>query len=386
MASMQAKGLVLSRTAVASIGATFLVMGLIVSSYGPLLEHLTRRFSVSLPVAGTTISIHFAGSLVGVVVAMRTMQVLHARTTVIAATGIVAMGCAGVALAPSWAVFAGGVSLIGLGFGALVIGLNQAVAYSQGARRAALLNALNGLYSAGAVAGPLVVAALAAGHFSALFAGAAVVALCLVPGATTISGRLPVGAGTPGRPTLLVLVFVVAFVLYVAIENGIGGWMTSHLESTGLHSATAAAFTSGFWLALAAGRFLATAIPVRIPEATIVLSASGVATVALLAASFTSLAPWAYVIAGFAMAPIFPTGVVWLATLYQGDARATSWLFPAASVGGIAGPGAIGLVIAGFGVRWSPSVLAAVAIGMSVAFATAARTAEARQTSIRALR
>ena len=386
MALMHAKGLVLSRTAVASIGATFLVMGLIVSSYGPLLEHLTRRFAVSLPVAGTTISIHFAGSLVGVVVAMRTMQVLPARTTVIAATGIVAVGCAGVALAPSWAVFAAGVSLVGLGFGALVIGLNQAVAYSHGARRAALLNALNGLYSAGAVAGPLLVAAFAAGHFSALFAGAAVVALCLVPGDLTISGRLPVGAGAPGRPTPLVLVFVIAFVLYVAIENGIGGWMTSHLESTGLRSATAAAFTSAFWLALAGGRFLATAIPTRISEATIVLSASGVATVALLAASFTPLAPWAYVVAGFAMAPIFPTGVVWLARLYQGDARATSWLFPAASVGGIAGPGAIGLVIAGFGVRWSPSVLAAVAIGMSVAFATAARTAHAGQTSIKALR
>ena len=68
------------------------------------------------------------------------------------------------------------------------------------------------------------------------------------------------------------------------------------------------------------------------------------------------------------MAPIFPTGIVWLAKLRPGDSRATSWLFPAVSIGGIAGPGAIGLVIAGFGVRWAPAVLATVAVGMSTAF------------------
>lgn len=375
MTVVEAKGLVLSRTAVASIGATFLVMGLIVSSYGPLLEHLTRRFAVTLPVAGSTISIHFAGALVGVLVAMRSMEMLPARATVIAATAVVVGGCVGIALAPSWPAFAAAVFLVGLGFGALVIGLNQAVAYSEGARRAALLNGLNGLYSAGAVAGPLLVSVLAKGHFSAMFLGAAALTACLIAPGAGISGRLPVAAGTPGRPSRLVLVFVAAFVLYVAIENGIAGWMTSHLESTGLGSPAAAAFTSGFWLALAAGRFLITAVPPSVSEATIVLSASLVATLALVAASTGVRAPWAYVVAGLAMAPIFPTGVVWLARLYQGDARATSWLFPAAELGGVVGPGAIGLVIAGFGVRWTPTVLAAVAVAMCVAFWTASRTA-----------
>lgn len=377
MATTASKGLVLSRTAVASIGATFLVMGLIVSSYGPLLEHLTRRFSVSLPVAGTTLSVHFTGALVGVAIAMRSMQTLPARTTVIVATAVVAAGCIVIAFAPSWPAFAAGVFLVGLGFGALVIGLNQAVAYSEGRRRAALLNALNGLYSAGAVAGPLFVAALAPGHFTVMFIAAAGLAMCLIPADVGISGRLPVGAGTPGRPTRLVLIFVAAFVLYVAIENGVGGWMTSHLESTGLRSSAAATFTSGFWLALATGRLAMLLVPSWIHEASIVLAASVLAAAALIAATAVAAAPWAYVAAGLAMAPIFPTGVVWLARLSGGDARATSWLFPAASVGGIVGPGAIGLVIAGFGVRWTPVVLAGVAITMCVAFVSAARRARA---------
>src|SRR5438128_12061980 len=92
---------VLTRTSIVAIGLTFLLMGLVVSAYGPLLEHLTRRFGVSLPVAGATISVHFAGGLVGVLIAMRSMERLPARVTVMAGSGI-----------PSLACVAGGVAFI----------------------------------------------------------------------------------------------------------------------------------------------------------------------------------------------------------------------------------------------------------------------------------
>ncbi len=369
---------VLSKTAVAAVGATYLFMGLVVSAYGPLLEHLTRRFAVTLPVAGATISIHFAGTLLGVLVAMRVLELLPVRTTVITAVVFAGAGCAGIALAPAWPLFMAGVFLTGVGFGALLISLNQLVAYSESERRVALLNALNSAYSAGAVAGPIVVATFASSHFATLYLTAAVAVLLLIPGHASISGRLPIAVGPRGRPSPLVLIFVAAFVMYVAIENGTGGWMTTHLESTGLHSAGAAAtVTSAFWLALVAGRLLMTVMPAGVPERTIVIGASSLAATALIAASFGPLAPAAYVVTGFALAPIFPTAVVWLARLSPGDSRATSWLYPAASVGGIVGPGAIGLVVAAYGVRWAPAVLGVVAIAMSVTFWLANRRAAA---------
>src|SRR5207244_3556123 len=218
---------VLSRASIAGIATTFLLMGMIVAGYGPLLEHLIRRFGVSLPVAGATISVHFAGSLPGVLIAMRSFRVLPARVTVMIATAVVSLGLVGVALAFAWSFFLVAVFVIGLGFGALVLGVNQLVAYSEGRRRAALLNALNGAYSAGAVAGPIMIAAFAEEHFSLLYLAAAGVALALTPGAIGISGRLPVAAGSPGRPGLLVVIFILAFTLYVAVENGTGGLMTS---------------------------------------------------------------------------------------------------------------------------------------------------------------
>ena len=358
----------LSRTAVASIGATFLLMGLVVAAYGPLLEHLTRRFGVSLPIAGATISVHFAGSLLGVLAAMRATEKVSGRLSVMVATGVVSVGCAAVAIAPAWPAFVAAVFVVGVGFGGLVLGLNQLVAYSQGPRRAALLNALNGAYSAGAVAGPILVAAFAREHFSLLYLAGAAASVVLIPGAAGISGRLPVAVGRPGRPERLVLIFVAAFVLYVGVENGTGGWMTAHLESAGLHSRDAAAYTSGFWLALVIGRLLITLTPPRVPEPAIVLGGAAVAAVALLAASIGAIAPIAYFVTGLAIAPIFPTGIVWLAKLRPGDSRATSWLFPAASIGGVAGPGAIGLVVAGLGVHFVPLALAVVAAGTLSAF------------------
>jgi fucose permease len=292
---------------------------------------------------------------------------------VVGAMAVASAGLVAVALASTWPFFLAAVFGVGLGFGVLVLGLNQLVAYSEGRRRAALLNGVNGAYSAGAVAGPILVAAFAAGHFSALYLAIAAVWLVLIPAAMGISGRLPVSAELPGRPDALVGIFVCAFVLYVALENGVGGWMTSHLEGVGLHSGTAATVTSGFWLAIATGRLLMTLVPASVGEAPVVLAASGAATVAVAAASVGAIAPVAYVAAGFAMAPIFPTGIVWLAKLRPGDSRATSWLYPAASVGGIVGPGAIGVVIAQAGVGWAPAVLAVVAAAMSAAFFAASR-------------
>jgi hypothetical protein len=52
-------------------------------------------------------------------------------------------------------------------------------------------------------------------------------------------------------------------------------------------------------------------------------------------------------------------------------------LYPASSIGGVIGPGVIGLVIAGAGVGWAPVVLGIVALGMLLAFWLANRSAQA---------
>src|SRR5205809_4187868 len=95
----------LTMPAIAAIAATFLLMGMIVGGYGPLLEHLTRRYGVSLPVAGSTISVYFAGSLPGVFIAMRVLERVPARLLVAVAMAVASLGLAAVAVAFVWPFF-----------------------------------------------------------------------------------------------------------------------------------------------------------------------------------------------------------------------------------------------------------------------------------------
>jgi MFS transporter, FHS family, glucose/mannose:H+ symporter len=364
--------IVLSTSALAAVAASFLLMGVLVAAYGPLLEHFARRFQISLPVAGEVFIAHFAGALIGVVVSIWAMERTAGRLPVWAALGCVGLGCAGVALAPSWAVLLTGAFVIGLGFGGLDLSLNQLVAHSEGRRRPALLNGLNGAYGFGAVAGPILISRLGHDHFSILYIGAALLAVVLVPISAGISGRLPVTPRKAGAPPgMLVGIFLVAYVFYVGTEIGVGGWMPSHLESVGIRSLDAATLTSGFWLATALGRLLAALIPERVPPSVVVITGSAIASVALLVALSGRAAPIAYIVTGFAIAPIFPTGIAWLAKLRPGDSRSTSWLFLAAMVGGVVIPGGIGLAIAQLGITWAPAVLSAAAITTLAAFSLA---------------
>jgi fucose permease len=364
----------LTRAALVAIAAIFFLMGILGSAYGPLLEHLARRFDVSLAVAGGVLTTHFSGALVGVLTSMRVLQRVSSRAFLLGAVTCLGVGCASVALAPSWPAFLASVFVVGIGWGALDIGCNQLVAHSEGVRRTAILNALNGTFAVGAVAGPILVSTVGRTHLTLLYGGAAVVAFALWPLVSGVSGRLPFTSSRSADSSAFLLgIFMIGFALYVGVEVGIGGWMPSHLESLGLQSVAAATLTSGFWLALAAGRLLAALVPARVPESAIVIAASAAAAVALLSALIPAAAPVSYIVAGLAIAPIFPTGIVWLAKLRPGDARITSWLFPASMVGGAVIPGGIGALIARFGIGLAPAILSLVAVGCLAAFSLARR-------------
>jgi len=352
-------------------------MGALTAAYGPLLSYLMRRFDVGLSIAALVFAAHFAGALLGVVVAMRAAARLRGRILVGGALGLLAVGSAAVAVAPSWRFLLAAVTVIGLGFGGLDLSINQLLAYSVHPTKVALLNGVNGVYGVGAVAAPLLVSGAGA-CYPVLFAGTAAIAVAALLGVQGISGGLktpPSGDGTrEPRRSNLVTTFAIAFALYVGTEVGIAGWMPTHLQSLGFASSTAATLTSGFWLALALGRFLVAPLSLRVPAPTIVLAGTAAAVVALVAALVPMAAPIAYITTGLAVAPIFPTGLAWLAALNPGYPRATSWLFPASMLGGTLIPTAIGVAIARVGAGWVPAILAAVAFSSLAAFAAASRS------------
>jgi MFS transporter, FHS family, glucose/mannose:H+ symporter len=369
-------GTTLSPVAFAAACGTFLLIGALLAIYGPILGQLARRFDVGLPTAGVVVSAHFCGAFAGAVAAMAVIERVKARLAMTVSLGVLALGCAGVAAAPSWAVLLAAVLVLGIGFGGLDLGLNQLLTHS--GRSPARLNLLNAQFGIGAVAAPLLVAAAGEGSWRGLYAAAAVVAVVLALGLRGVSGRLG-GPAADDRRTRrsgwspLVAIFVVAFVLYVGAEVSVGGWMPTHLERIGHGSAAAASLTSGFWCALAIGRLLVAPVAIRAPARRIVLAASSAAVLTLLLALVTPLAPVGYLLTGLAFAPVFPTGIVWLAQLHPGNPRSISWLLVAALVGGVLFPPVVGAVIERFGATRSPAVLAVVAAGSLAAFLAAAR-------------
>ncbi len=273
--------------------ATLLLMGMLAAAYGPLLAFLMRRFQVGLPVAGLVFGAHFGGGFLGVLVSMRGMERIRGRVALSGSLGLLGLGCAGVALAPSWPLLLGAVFLIGIGFRALDIGINQLIAHSANPGRVALLNVLNAAYAIGAVVAPLLIAA-AGDRYPGLYAGGAVMAAVVILGWRGVSGGLaaPVSNGrAAGSDGSLIVSFVIAFMLYVGVEIGVAGWMPTHLQWIGYSVPAAARLTSGFWFALAVGRFLIAPLTLRVPEPFIVLGGTGIAALTLVAALIPRAAP-----------------------------------------------------------------------------------------------
>src|SRR5260370_30978172 len=167
--------------ALVAIAALFFLLGVLGSAYGPLLAPLARRFDVSLAVAGGVLTTHFSGALIGVLASMRVLQRVSSRTFMLGAITCLGVGCASVAVAPSWPAFLASVFVVGIGWGSLDIGCNQLVAHTEGGRRTAVLNALNGTFAVGDVAGPVLVSTVGRTHLDLLYGGAAVVAFALWP-------------------------------------------------------------------------------------------------------------------------------------------------------------------------------------------------------------
>jgi fucose permease len=147
--------------------------------------------------------------------------------------------------------------------------------------------------------------------------------------------------------------------------------MPTHLHSIGYSLASAAAITSGFWLALAIGRFAVAPFVLRLGEAVVVLLTTGASIVTLLLAILAPFAAVAYIVTGLIIAPIFPTGVAWLARLNPKNPAATSWLFPAGMVGGALIPTFAGVLVQGISPAVVPGFFAVVALTTLVSFSGA---------------
>lgn len=374
---------VFSGTTVVAACLTFVLIGALSSFYGPLIPIFEARFAIGHGAASALLSAHAIGAFIGVIGAAQALRWLTNRAFLMGSMAVLAIGFIGLAVAPSWETVLAGAAFVGIGFGALDLGVNQLFAYSFGIRAGTMLNILNGVFGIGAVAAPIIVAAVAPGGIGPMYVGCAVFALALAVPLSRVRGHgTPTdgkGSSTLGRTggrgvAAIVGLFAVAYALYVGVELGVGGWEPTHLTAIGLSAATASLATSAFWLGLTAGRFLIAPVALRVPPEPIVLACSGLAILTLGLAAVPGLAPVAYAATGLVIAPIYPTGFAWLAKVTPGRRTPTVYLVGSALGGAAIFPPLVGSAIEGYGAVVTPLALAILAIGTLLAFVGVALT------------
>jgi fucose permease len=329
----------------------FFVAGVATVMLGPLLPALIARWHIQDAQAGTLFTTTFTGQLCGAWFATRNL-----RASVLYGACITAAGCVFMA----WADFGmAHVALICMGFG-LGAGLtagNVIAAIAIPSARTRMIAALNAAWGAGAISCSLLVRACGPGGIDRFFfvlagglALAAVIAVALPREEPPTRSKTEPAAETRRKmplPLVPLLIFSAAMLLFVGIENALGGWLPSYgVRSTSVLLASSIALY--FWIAEMTGRLLLAALTSLLGEA--VLYRGSVVLLILTEAALLFIRHPSVgevvaltLLSGLALAPIYPL-ILSFFLARTGNHPRLGPVFAGASVGGATLPCLTGIV------------------------------------------
>jgi MFS transporter, FHS family, glucose/mannose:H+ symporter len=348
----------------ASFAGATLALGLIggvVAAYGTILIGIAHHFALPVTTAGITLSVNFAGAVVGVLVCWWVMGRFAGDRVLTAALSVLALGLALAACAPSWEAFLAAVFLGGIGFGAVDFAVVTLVSRIGFRDRASRLSVSGAGWGFGAVAGPLFILLVHPDRYQVFLAVAATVGLALIALTRTVRAPVPRQLGAFGRshaPRAVLLVFVAALGSYVALETATAGWLATQLHGWGYAAVVGTAVTAGFWAGLAVGRLGAGHLAARWSGQRLIVVGLATSIALLLGASDRALAPVLYPLVGFAIAAVFPLGLHWFTELSPNDHNGVGWLIVVDMVAGVVGSGAQYVAVSVAGLEAVPFVAA----------------------------
>jgi len=335
----------------------FVLSGIATVILGPLLPVFIQRWSLDDLQAGLFSSVQFLVALAGTLASSVIASRWGFRPPLVIGYALMAGGVAFLN-AHSHAGALAATATFGFGYGLITAITNLLVAEMGGTKSASLLNLLNSSWGIGAMAcSPLIAWALKNSGLRgvltgyAIFGGALVLALLFVSFGTEEHGHPSSASEAAQVPVrwLILLPLASLFFIYVAMENGIGIWISEYSRRiaramTGMTTLTQMFFYGG----LTAGRATAPLVLLKLSEnkvviGSLVLAASGNAL--LIFASSLKIALVAIFLSGLGCACVYPISIAWLSRWYGARARKIGGvLFAVASLGGSSGAWLIGTV------------------------------------------
>lgn len=301
--------------------AGLFLFGVAMALLGAVLPLLSERLRFDLAQAGMLFLVMNTAILVASLVLGPLMDRFGTKPPLTAAPVLVAAALARVATAGSFGDLLWGVGLLGLGGGALNSAGNTLVAdlHDDPRTKSAALNLLGVFYGIGALFIPFVIGLLLQAVGLPGILGAAAL-LCLVAAVHAGFVRFPAPRGGDRVPVgeigrLVRTPLVLAFSALLFFESGnefiLGGYVSTYLADT-LHMGVRAASyaLAGYWAALMLARVVLSRVARHVPGPCLVLSCAAAAALGvglLSAATGPAMAVPAFLLAGAALAGIFPT-------------------------------------------------------------------------------
>ncbi len=374
--------------------ASFLALGLFTAAIGPALDELSAQTGSSLAAVGGVFTALFLGALASQVLGGSLIDRIGPRPMILGSMGVLGGAVLALTQAHALPLLLGLAAVAGLGHGMLDIATHVLVSGLFAEKRASALNLLNVFFGVGAFVSPALAGLTLNQLHTALPSlglGGAVILLLLAPAFAWLprgQEHLPEEDGENGSanpytsPRLWVLGALI--LLYVGIENGMGGWSSIYLQrTTQTLPEVGATVVSGFWLALTVGRIAATWLGTRLSGRTLLALSllTALAGGLLLRVGYGAFG-WSVagiLLLGFGFGPVFPTSISLVTAAFpRAGGKATGLVVAFGSLGGMVVPWLQGLLIESPGPGSTPWLAIAAGLGMLGSLALAYRVPKNR--------
>lgn len=355
------------RTLLSAGTILFLLLGVLQTIYGPALTAFSQRFELHVETVSLLVSAHFFGAFGATLLTSVILERLNYRRTLMGAALLIGVGALIVGASPVWVLTLIGVFITGFGVGLTNSGMTVYLSRVFAPKHGPILNFLNSLFGVGAVAAPLIVSALGDAISIPFYVGAGVAFIGLLVFMRLPTTDRPVEHVNPwaiGAAWPLLAGFGVMYFFYVATEAGVTTWEIPHLTPL-IGAQQAALYTSLYWGAITIGRFIGTGLSLKYSSKAILLGATIGTSASLGLAHIPAFAPFAYVLVGLFIAPIFANGLAWLAQLRPQQAdQLIPLAMAAASLGPVGTTPIIAALVANHGVSVIPTAIFACSLFM----------------------
>ncbi|MCS7261274.1 MAG: MFS transporter [Anaerolineae bacterium] len=332
----------------------YFIIGIFVASLGPTLPGLAQNTGSSVGGISFLFLTRSFGYLLGSLLCGRLYDRLPIHTLMGSMLLVIAALLGVTPLIPTLWLLTLVQLILGLSVSTLDIGINASLMWVHRARSGAMMTAGHFFFGAGGLLTPVLVthlAQLSGGVCWSYWAIALVVLpfalwVFILPNPTRAVERTDADLPLPVNRMLVFLVTLFLF-LYVGVESSFGGWIFTYARTLQMgNDALIAYLNSTFYAAFTVGCLIATPLAMRLRPRYILLGdllgcLTGLAVILMQPHSLVAL--WGgTLIAGLAIASIFPVTLGFAERRLAITGSVTGWFFSGAGAGGMILPWLIG--------------------------------------------